>query len=132
MTFATDTAIETRDRKVRGESRDARHHAQLLASVADVPVSDEFGGVRVALPAIRGPPNIHEDALLDRRELSAALSEAGFPVSAATLATKAVRGGGPPYQLFGRKPLYRWGAALDWAHARLSRPVTNTSESRAA
>ena len=32
-----------------------------------------------------------------------------------TLATKASRGGGPPYRLFGRKPLYRWGDGLDWA-----------------
>jgi alkylation response protein AidB-like acyl-CoA dehydrogenase len=80
----------------------------------------------------RAPPNIAEDVLLTRADVASALTESGFPVSAATLATKAVRGGGPPYQLFGRKPLYRWGAALDWAHARLSRPVTNTSESRAA
>lgn len=78
------------------------------------------------------PLNLTEDVLLTRADVASALSEAGFPVSAATLATKAVRGGGPPYQLFGRKPLYRWGVALEWAKARLSRPVTNTSEARAA
>src|SRR4029077_2885859 len=79
------------------------------------------------------PPllNLTEDILLNRADVALALSEAGFPVSAATLATKAVRGGGPPYQLFGRRPLYRWGAALEWARGRLSRPVTNTSEARA-
>jgi hypothetical protein len=82
-------------------------------------------------PAGRTQLNLTEDALLTRADVASALTEAGFPVSAATLATKAVRGGGPSYQLFGRKPLYRWGAALEWARARLSRPVTNTSEARA-
>jgi alkylation response protein AidB-like acyl-CoA dehydrogenase len=83
-------------------------------------------------PTRRGPPNIHEDAYLDRIETAAALTEAGYRTSPATLATKATRGGGPPYQLYGRKPLYRWGDALEWAKARLSRPVTNTSEARTA
>jgi hypothetical protein len=82
-------------------------------------------------PAGRTLLDLPEDVLLTRADVASALSEAGFPVSAATLATKAVRGGGPPYQLFGRKPLYRWGAALEWARGRLSRPVTNTSEARA-
>jgi hypothetical protein len=79
----------------------------------------------------RGEPSLTEDALLTRADVALALTDLGFPVSAATLATKAVRGGGPPYQLFGRKPLYRWGAALEWARSRLSRPVTNTSEAKA-
>jgi hypothetical protein len=83
-------------------------------------------------PAGRTHLNLTEDLLLTRADVALALTQAGFSVSAATLATKAVRGGGPPYQLFGRKPLYRWGPALEWAHGRLSRPVTNTSEARAA
>ena len=41
------------------------------------------------------------DALLGRKETAAALTKAGFKVSAETLTTKASRGGGPPYQLFG-------------------------------
>jgi hypothetical protein len=32
---------------------------------------------------------------------------------------RATRGGGPRYRLFGRKPLYRWGDALEWARALL-------------
>lgn len=79
-------------------------------------------------PAGRAKRNLTEDALLTRADVASALAEVGFPVSAATLATKAVRGGGPPYQLFGRKPLYRWGAALEWAHRRLSDPAPSTSE----
>jgi hypothetical protein len=80
------------------------------------------------MPPIHGAPNIHEDALLVRRELAAALTEAGFPISGATLATKATRGGGPPFRLFGRRPLYEWGVALAWAKSRLSEPAATTSE----
>jgi hypothetical protein len=68
------------------------------------------------------------DALLGRRETAEALSEAGFKTSPATLATLAVRGGGPPFQKFGRFPLYRWGNSLDWARSRLSKVVSSTSE----
>jgi hypothetical protein len=74
------------------------------------------------------PTSRDYDTFLTRVALAAALTEAGFPVSGATLATKATRGGGPPYRLFGRRPLYRWGDALDWARSRLSAPVANTSE----
>ena len=72
------------------------------------------------------------ETMLTRDAIAAALTNAGFPVTAATLATKACRGGGPEYQLFGRKPLYRWGSALAWARARLSKPVTSSSELEAA
>jgi hypothetical protein len=68
------------------------------------------------------------DALLTRRRNSAALTEAGFPTSESTLATKATRGGGPPYMKFGPKVLYRWGDSLAWAQARLTAPVCSTSE----
>ncbi len=62
------------------------------------------------------------DTLLPRAQAAQALTEAGFPISPATLATKATRGAGPPYQLFGRKPLYRWGDLFLWATSRLSEP----------
>jgi hypothetical protein len=68
------------------------------------------------------------DALLVRKRTAEALTEAGFPTSSATLATKATRGGGPPYRLYGRIPIYRWGDALAWAQSRLSDPVRSTSE----
>jgi hypothetical protein len=69
---------------------------------------------------------------LTRDALATSLTNEGFPISAATLATKATRGGGPPYRLFGRRPLYEWGPSLDWARSRLSAPVSNTSEATAA
>jgi len=68
------------------------------------------------------------NALLTRDATATALTAAGFPISGATLATRATRGGGPPYQLFGRRPLYRWGDCIAWARSRLSAPVANTSE----
>jgi hypothetical protein len=73
-------------------------------------------------------PPIDPDSRLRRKLLAAALTMEGFPISEATLATKATRGGGPPYQLFGRVPLYRWADALEWAEGRLSTPRRSTSE----
>jgi hypothetical protein len=73
----------------------------------------------------------HPDALLTRDQTAAALTASGFPVKAKTLSTKASRGGGPPYQLFGPRVLYRWEDALKWAQARLSAPRLSTSESNA-
>ena len=71
------------------------------------------------------------DSLLRRKATAAALSAMGFPTSEKTLATKATRGGGPPYRLFGRIPLYRWGDALAWAESRLTPPRATTSEADA-
>jgi hypothetical protein len=71
------------------------------------------------------------DALLTREQTGAALTAAGFPVKPKTLATMASRGGGPPYQLFSSRALYRWGTALSWAQGRLSAPRRSTSEADA-
>jgi hypothetical protein len=68
------------------------------------------------------------NTMLRRRQTAEALTATGFPITEATLATKATRGGGPPYRSFGRTPLYRWGDALAWAQARLSAPRGSTSE----
>lgn len=75
--------------------------------------------------------DIPEGTLLRRRALAEALSAHGFPITEATLATKATRPGrmgGPPYRSFGRIPLYRWGDAVAWAEGCLSPPRHNTSE----
>jgi hypothetical protein len=68
------------------------------------------------------------EARLTRNATAAALTAAGFPIKPATLATKATRGGGPPFQRFGLRPLYRWADALTWAQSRLSKPISSTSE----
>jgi hypothetical protein len=69
--------------------------------------------------------------LMRRKAIADALSEHGFPIKAATLATMASRGGGPPYRLFGRVPLYCLGDALEWAESKLSAPRRSTSEADA-
>lgn len=68
------------------------------------------------------------DTLLRRKETADALTAQGFRIAAATLATMATRGGGPPFRAFGRVPLYRWADALAWAESRLSAPLCSTSE----
>jgi hypothetical protein len=71
-----------------------------------------------------------EEALLTRRQVAAALTEAGYPVATSSLNTMATRGGSPPFHRFGRRVLYRWGAALKWAEGRLSKPAASTAEHR--
>jgi hypothetical protein len=70
------------------------------------------------------------DSLLTRQQAAAALTESGFPTSPKTLATKATRGGGPPYRTYSGRALYRWGDALEWAQSQLGPIVHNTSELR--
>jgi hypothetical protein len=70
------------------------------------------------------PPN----TLLTRPAAAQFLTEQGFPTTPSTLATKATRGGGPEYECFGRRPLYRPSKLLEWARSRLSKPVRNTAE----
>jgi hypothetical protein len=72
------------------------------------------------------------DAKLTRTQVGAALRAEGYPVADKTLSTLASRGGGPPYHRFGARVLYRWGDALAWAEARLSPPISSTSELDAA
>ena len=79
---------------------------------------------------VNSPPD-DPNTLLTRRGAAAALRAAGFPVAEKTLATKATRGGGPPYSLFSGRALYRWGDALDWARSITTPPRRSTSEADA-
>ena len=74
---------------------------------------------------------LNPEALLTRSATVAALTEAGFPVAPKTLATKATRGGGPPFRKFGPRALYKWADALAWAQSRLTAPRSSTSEADA-
>ena len=95
------------------QQEDFLEHPSILKSIED-------------RPAFPGAPEL--EALLTRTRTAANLVEAGFPVSSKTLATKASRGGGPPYSLFGPRPLYRWRDALVWAHSRMTPPRRSSSE----
>jgi hypothetical protein len=72
------------------------------------------------------------DVLLSRRNVAEALTALGFKTAESTLATLATRGGGPPFKKWSRRALYRWGDALLWAEAKLSNPVSSTSELKPA
>ena len=74
---------------------------------------------------------IDADTMMTREQIASALTEAGFPTKAKTLATKATRGGGPPYRLFSARALYRWGDAVSWAASCLSPIASSASELRA-
>jgi hypothetical protein len=68
------------------------------------------------------------NTILHRPAAAAALTAAGYPTAASTLATKATRGGGPRFQKFGKFAVYRWGDLLAWAEGRLGPSVTSTAE----
>jgi hypothetical protein len=68
------------------------------------------------------------DMLLGREAGARALTAAGYVTSPATLATKATRGNGPAYRIFGKRAIYRWGDLLDWAEANAAPLRRSTSE----
>jgi hypothetical protein len=72
------------------------------------------------------------NALLTRDATAVALTASGYPVRPRTLATRASRGGGPPFHHFGPRVLYHWRDALDWAEKRLSPAMSSTSQADAA
>jgi hypothetical protein len=66
---------------------------------------------------------------LTRRQAAEFLGERGYPIRFSTLAKLSApsRGEGPPVDCwFGRRPLYRPNALIDWADARCrpAEPVT--------
>jgi hypothetical protein len=75
--------------------------------------------------------NLTPETRLRRRAVAEASTAHGYPIKEKTLATMASRGGGPPYQVWGRIPIYTWGPYLDWAQGRLSEPRSSTSEADA-
>ena len=65
---------------------------------------------------------MHPDTRLTRKAAAEALTKAGFPTTAASLATLAVRGGGPAYTLYNNRVLHRWADLIEWAEARQKPP----------
>ena len=51
---------------------------------------------------------------LDTRQASDFLTERGYKTAPATLNKKRCVGGGPEFELFGRRPLYKEAALLEW------------------
>jgi len=65
---------------------------------------------------------------LDRKQAAQFLTERGYRTAPATLAKLACIGGGPTFESFGRRPLYRETNLLAWAHARTTGPRRSTSD----
>jgi hypothetical protein len=65
---------------------------------------------------------------LDRKEAASFLTSHGYRTAPATLAKLACLGGGPVFESFGRRPLYREGNLLAWAEARTTGPRRSTSD----
>lgn len=70
-------------------------------------------------------------AYLGRKAAALWLTDHGYPTKASTLATMAVRGGGPPYEKFGRRTRYSHEHLIAWAVARTGPPLATTTEHRA-
>jgi hypothetical protein len=68
------------------------------------------------------------DRRLDRRQAAEFLSAQGYRTAPATLAKLACIGGGPIFESFGRKPLYREVDLLAWARAKTTGPRRSTSD----
>jgi hypothetical protein len=69
---------------------------------------------------------------LSRREAAEFLTARGYRVAVATLAKLASVGGGPIFESFGRKPLYKESELLAWVQSRSSGPRRSTSDKAAA
>jgi hypothetical protein len=67
------------------------------------------------------------DTRLDTLQASAFLTELGYKTAPATLNKKRCVGGGPEFELFGRRPLYTEKALLEWVQARTTPPLRSTS-----
>jgi len=65
---------------------------------------------------------------LRRRQAADFLSAHGFRTAPETLAKVACIGGGPMFESFGRKPLYREADLLAWARARTTGPRQSTRD----
>jgi hypothetical protein len=71
---------------------------------------------------------VEHERKLDRKEAAQFLTGRGYRTAHATLAKLACIGGGPVFQSFGRKPLYREADLLAWAQAKTTGPRRSTSD----
>jgi hypothetical protein len=72
--------------------------------------------------------SLSSEALLSREAAAHALTAAGYVTSPSTLATKATRGNGPAYRIFGKRAIYRWADLIAWAEASTAPIRHSTSE----
>jgi hypothetical protein len=75
--------------------------------------------------------SVDPKTFLTRFQVSEALEACGIPLSYDTLATKATRGGGPPFRIFGKSAVYQWCDVVAWVLETMGEPARTTSEHRA-
>ena len=83
---------------------------------------------RAVEPFCVGDNRSHSKRLISRLDAARLLTDAGFPISAATLAKKAVTGGGPPYRIWNRRAMYEAERLMSWATDRLGPELLNTAQ----
>jgi hypothetical protein len=71
---------------------------------------------------------IEPERRCDTRQAAAFLTEIGFRTAPTTLNKLRCIGGGPEFELFGRRPLYREQSLLEWVRARTTPPRRSTSD----
>jgi hypothetical protein len=71
---------------------------------------------------------IEFDLRRDTRQAAVFLTDRGFRIAPATLNKLRCVGGGPEFEMFGRRPLYREKALLEWVQARTKGPRRSTSD----
>jgi hypothetical protein len=71
------------------------------------------------------------DRPLTRAEAAVFLTDRGYRIAKATLDKLAVIGGGPIFEKWGRKPLYRPADLLSWVASRSTGPMRSTSDQQA-
>jgi len=71
---------------------------------------------------------MHTERRLGRKDAAQFLTDRGFKTAPATLAKLACLGRGPPFQSFGRRPLYQEADLLAWAHGRTTGVRRSTSD----
>jgi hypothetical protein len=82
-------------------------------------------------PPPRALESIDPRAFFTRYQLPGTLEACGVPMSYDTLATKATRGGGPPFRIFGKSAVYQWADVVAWVLETMGEPARTTSEHRA-
>jgi hypothetical protein len=71
---------------------------------------------------------IESDRRRDTLQASAFLTDLGFRIAPATLNKLRCVGGGPEFESFGRRPLYRESSLLTWVETRCSGSRRSTSD----
>ena len=67
---------------------------------------------------------------LDTRQASTFLTELGFKTASSTLNKHRCVGGGPEFELFGRRPLYTETALLEWVQSRTTGAFRSSSDGK--